>query len=83
MSETLMQDGVALILGDIQAKEGRKPRAADGEQPTQDLPPVGYRWISKRWRVLPDGTRDYAAFHGKTAFNSLLPVSSRLRSSKR
>lgn len=83
MSETLMHDGVALILGDTQAKEGRKPRAAADGQAIQEAPPVGYRWISKRWRLLPDGTRDYAAFHGKTAFSSLLPVSSRLRSSKR
>ena len=83
MSQSLMQDGVALILGDTRVKEARKSRAANDGQPTQDPPPVGYRWISKRWRVLPDGTRDYAAFHGKTAFSSLLPVSSRLRSAKR
>ena len=63
-------------------KAGNPGRRTASSRPRM-LPPVGYRWISKRWRVLPDGTRDYAAFHGKTAFNSLLPVSSRLRSSKR
>ena len=45
---------------------------------TKSAPPIGYRWVSKRWRVLPDGTRDYAAYHGKTAFSVLLPVSSKL-----
>lgn len=49
----------------------------------QPEPPVGYRWVSRRWRVLPDGTRDYAAFHGKTAFSVLLPLSSRLKAAKR
>ncbi len=44
--------------------------------------PVGYRWIAKRWRVLPDGTRDYAAYHGKTEFKFLLPVSSKLHAGK-
>ena len=83
MSETLMQDGVALILGDIQPRKAGNPGRRTASSRPRMLPPVGYRWISKRWRVLPDGTRDYAAFHGKTAFSSLLPVSSRLRSSKR
>jgi hypothetical protein len=33
--------------------------------------------------VLPDGTRDYAAYHGKTEFTFLLPVSSKVRSAAR
>lgn len=49
----------------------------------QAEPPVGYRWVSRRWRVLPDGTRDYAALHGKTAFSALLPLSSKLKAAKR
>lgn len=52
-------------------------------KPAQPDTPVGYRWVSRRWRLRPDGTRDYAAFHGKTAFSVLLPVSSKLKATKR
>ena len=41
--------------------------------------PIGYRWIASPWRTGPDGKRDYAAMHGKTAFYRLAPESSRLR----
>jgi hypothetical protein len=41
--------------------------------------PPGYHWVSRPWRILPDGTRDYARLHGKSAFRVLVPVSSRLR----
>ncbi len=51
--------------------------------PEEPHAPVGYRWVSRRWRVLPDGTRDYAAYHGKTAFSELLPISSKLRNATR
>jgi YjbE family integral membrane protein len=54
--------------------EGKKPVPAE-EEPA----PPGYRWIHRAWRTLPDGTRDYAAYYGKTAFRYLAPISSRLR----
>jgi hypothetical protein len=44
--------------------------------------PPGYQWVSRPWRTLPDGTREYAASYGKTAFRFLAPVSSHLRSSR-
>ena len=43
-----------------------------------DEPPPGYHWVTRRWRTLPDGTRDYAAYHGEEAFRVLVPVSSHL-----
>jgi YjbE family integral membrane protein len=52
-------------------------------QPEEEPAPPGYRWSHRRWRVLPDGTRDYAAAHGQEYFRVLLPVSSRLRSPRR
>jgi len=48
-----------------------------------EAPPPGYRWVTKRWRMLPGGVRDYAALHGLTTFRSLAPVSSRIRSERR
>src|SRR5512134_1390946 len=51
-----------------------------GPAPLAEEPaPPGYRWVHRAWRTLPDGTRDYAAYYGKTAFKFLLPLSSRLR----
>ena len=46
----------------------------------EEVAPPGYQWVSRPWRTLPDGTRDYAASYGKTAFRFLAPVSSHLRS---
>lgn len=54
--------------------------AAPALAPAEELAPPGYRWVSSPWRTLPDGTRDYAAYYGKTAFRHLVPVSSHLRS---
>jgi len=48
-------------------------------EPEEEPAPAGYRWASCLWHTLPDGRRDYAAYHGKTSFRYLLPVSSRLR----
>ena len=81
MSESVIPG--AFSVGDVRANESGK--AAEPVRPSQsrEAPPIGYRWVSKRWRVLPDGTRDYAAYHGTTEFTFLLPVSSRLRSPKR
>lgn len=76
---TLAHDAGTLILPKVPtAREtGASAKAAEPEAP------VGYRWVTRRWRVLPDGKRDYAAHHGKTAFSVLLPVSSKLRAEKR
>ena len=55
-----------------------------GPAPLAEEPaPPGYRWVHRAWRTLPDGTRDYAAYYGKTAFKFLLPLSSRLRTPRR
>jgi YjbE family integral membrane protein len=55
------------------------PEAAVVPDP-EDAPPPGYHWVTKPYRVLPDGTHDYAINHGKTEFRTLVPVSSHLRS---
>jgi membrane-associated protease RseP (regulator of RpoE activity) len=51
--------------------------------PQEEPAPPGYRWAHRRWRTLPDGTRDYAAYHGKESFRVQLPISSRIRSPRR
>lgn len=79
MSNTLTHDADALMFASVAADTKTAAQAA--EQAPNDAP-VGYRWVTKRWRVLPGGKRDYAAFHGKTAFSFLLPVSSRLHSKR-
>lgn len=76
---TLVHDAGALIFPDARVSTKSTavaPKIAESETP------AGYRWVSRRWRVLPDGTRDYAAYHGKTAFSVLLPVSSKLKAAK-
>lgn len=80
MSNALTHDAVAFIAAPAADATVAAPPAVAEHDPA--APPVGYRWVSKRWRVLPDGTRDYAAYYGKTAFNMLLPVSSRLHTRK-
>jgi len=47
--------------------------------PAEEQAPPGYRWVSRSWRTAPDGSRDYAAYYGKTEFRTLEPVSSHLR----
>lgn len=76
---TLLHDAGTLILPEAPVSAKGRTAAPKAVQPDT---PVGYRWVSRRWRVLPDGTRDYAAYHGKTAFSVLLPVSSRLKAAK-
>jgi hypothetical protein len=78
MNNTLLHDVGAFAMPGVAELKLDAPAIA----PTAPDAPVGYRWVSKRWRVLPNGKRDYAAFHGKTAFSTLLPVSSKLRASK-
>ena len=60
---------------------GKEPAAGKGGE--EEPAPAGYRWVHSLWRTLPDGTRDYAAYYGKTAFRFLAPMSSRLRPPKR
>jgi len=50
---------------------------------TEESAPPGYHWVSRQWHTLPDGKRDYAAFHGKTEFRELAPISSHLRQPRR
>jgi hypothetical protein len=51
--------------------------------PTYPEPaPVGYRWVSQRWKPGPRGRRHYALYDGKEAYHKLLPVS-RIRSPRR
>ena len=38
-----------------------------------DAPPPGYHYVTRPYRVLPDGSRDYAAYHGKTEFKTIAP----------
>ena len=59
------------------------PEAAPALMPAEEPAPPGYHWISRSWRPLPDGTRDYAALHGKTEFRELAPLSSHLRQPRR
>jgi YjbE family integral membrane protein len=55
--------------------------SADAGQPEEETaPPPGYRWVTRRWKTLPDGTRDYAAFHGEESYRVLVPVSSHVHS---
>jgi YjbE family integral membrane protein len=57
------------------------PEAAPA--PLEESAPPGYHWVSRSWRTLPDGKRDYAAFHGKTEFRELAPLSSHVRQPRR
>lgn len=54
-----------------------------GAAPVEEPAPPGYHWVHRAWRILPDGTRDYAAYYGKTAFRFLQPISSRLKTRRR
>ncbi len=81
MSERTIRHPGLFVGGEAQPRESGKVEATDTI--SVGPAPVGYRWASKRWRVLPDGTRDYAIFHGQTEFPFLLPVSAKLRSPRR
>jgi YjbE family integral membrane protein len=71
--KTSRERGPAGVAGD------KSPGSGADEEPA----PAGYRWVTSLWRTLPDGTRDYAALHGKSVFRFLAPMSSRLRAPKR
>jgi hypothetical protein len=79
---TLTHPAGVLTLPDVPTTTAT-PATTKAAAPDEQLAPVGYRWVSRRWRVLADGSRDYAAYHGKTAFSVLLPVSSKLKAAKR
>ena len=79
MNITLTHD----VVGDFLTPAEDAKSVAPVAETTKAEAPVGYRWVAKRWRVLPDGTRDYAAYHGKTAFDFLLPVSSKVPTRKK
>jgi len=81
MSNALTHNPDALLFAGANDTKAAAP-AIEVESTQLDTPPIGYRCVSKRWRILPDGKRDYAAYHGKTAFTFLLPVSSRLHSKR-
>jgi YjbE family integral membrane protein len=55
-----------------------KPPERMKPAPEEGAPP-GYHWVTRSWRLLPDGRRDYAAYYGKTAFRFLVPDSGRVR----
>jgi YjbE family integral membrane protein len=55
-------------------------KALAGEiAPAEEPAPLGQRWTYRRWRTAPDGSRDYAAYHGKEYFRTAINVSSRIR----
>ena len=73
----------ALLAHHTVAFNAERPSAkAPKAEQSPDPAPPGYRWVSRRWRVLADGTRDYAAYHGLKEFRVLLPVSSKLHAQK-
>ena len=51
----------------------------DDGQLELEPPPPGYHWVSRPWRVLPNGKREYPQLHGLATFRELRPVSSRLK----
>jgi YjbE family integral membrane protein len=61
----------------------RKPEpetiVVDPQKLDEEPAPPGYHWVSRPWRVLPDGKRDYPQLHGLTTFRELRPVSSKLK----
>lgn len=66
----------------LKAEEQKKVAVGEAVPVVEEEAPPGYHWVSRTWRRLPDGTRDYAAYYGKTAFRFLAPISGRLRSRK-
>jgi YjbE family integral membrane protein len=73
----LLVVGLGIWLARAAEKEGTmEPQVTAAV--VEEAPP-GYRWVSRRWKTLPDGTRDYAIYHGQEAFRELVPVSSKLR----
>ena len=44
-----------------------------------DAPPPGYHYVTRPYRILPDGSHDYAILHGEKEFKTLQRDSGRLR----
>src|SRR5690606_23611499 len=68
--------GKWLAFSKLKSLEAESPAQRKAAAAEEEAPP-GYHWVSRAWRRLPDGTRDYAAYYGKTAFRFLAPLSSR------
>jgi YjbE family integral membrane protein len=80
----LLVVAVGKLIASHKEMERQDPAAVGKQEDIADeTAPPGYRWVHSLWRTLPDGTRDYAAYYGKTAFRFLAPISSRLRARKR
>ena len=62
----------------LEAAPARGTATVCADHPPSEAP-VGYRWIATPWITQADGTRDYAAMHGKQAFYRLAPESGRVR----
>jgi hypothetical protein len=45
--------------------------------------PPGYHWVTRPWRILPNGKREYAVVYGQSHFRTLEPVSSHLKAPRR
>ncbi len=74
--------GKWLAFSRLQEVAKETPAKRKEELAGEEAPP-GYHWVSRAWRKLPDGPRDYAAYYGKTAFRFLAPISGRLRAPRR
>jgi predicted tellurium resistance membrane protein TerC len=72
--------GVVVVGKWMASRASREMPEAKVVPNADDQPPPGYRYVTRPYRVLKDGSRDYAAYHGKTGYTSLAPVSGRLRS---
>jgi YjbE family integral membrane protein len=72
--------GVVAVGKGLGARATARSGAARSVVPDpEDEAPPGYHYVTRPYRVLPDGTRDYAAYSGKTEYRTLEPVSSHVR----
>jgi YjbE family integral membrane protein len=91
-ADPIVQPALAALVPPASAAAARaaQPVAAESSMSTPlerssvsqadlDTPPPGYHWVSRQWRTLDNGRREYAIAQGLKAFRSLAPVSSRLR----
>lgn len=58
---------------------GSEKIVVDLKHVEEEPAPPGYHWVSRPYQLLPDGSRDYAQYHGKSEFRVLRPLSSKLR----
>ena len=64
-------------------RRGERAAAATIVIDESEAAPPGYHWVTRPWRILPNGKREYAAVHGKSHFRTLEPVSSHLKQPRR